>query len=629
MKNAHTIQGRSFVLNAFMILLNLAGMAFLTMGFHPNFETSKWLYVGIGAGLLILSIIGIVMLKGRLFMAYVSRVLVGSLFIVSGLIKANDPLGFSYKLKEYFEDGALAFRIKEWFGMPGFSLEFFMDYAVLLSVLICVAEIVLGVLALIGGKIRLVSWLLMLLMLFFTFLTWHTANCNADIKFKDRDTYALTDPVALDKIEEAKTNKEIRIVSKSNGKLVVDEMKQPQCVSDCGCFGDAMKGSVGRSLTPSESLWKDIILLYLVVWIFITQRRIVPNSVKDNLYIVPVSLLLIIFFSFVFDWYFPFFFGLVAILGALWIVRAGGRIFGNHWGSALVVTILCGAMTAYVLLYEPIRDYRPYAVGTNLKEKMNDGVDGKYVNLLVYSNLKNGAKKEFDGSSQAYINSKIWEKTDTWKFDTTVTKELIPTRIPSISGQFNPLIPVGDIGEPERQLKYVAEQLKEARVKGVLLHDKENNADIEVMDEEYNVTDYDTAFFSYLKPIEMDNPALSEISIRDFIVDAPTIFVLFSKNLSEADFSEMEVIREIYNETQQRGIPFVMVCSSGRDEINAWRQKHHFNVPVFINDETELKAIARSNPSLMIVQNGVVKGKYPHRSLPTFNWISKHILQSK
>ena len=30
------------------------------------------------------------------------RTIVGSLFIVSGLIKANDPLGFSYKLEEYF-----------------------------------------------------------------------------------------------------------------------------------------------------------------------------------------------------------------------------------------------------------------------------------------------------------------------------------------------------------------------------------------------------------------------------------------------------------------------------------------------------------------------------------------------
>ena len=36
-------------------------------------------------------------------MSSVARVLVGGLFIVSGLIKANDPIGFSYKLEEYFD----------------------------------------------------------------------------------------------------------------------------------------------------------------------------------------------------------------------------------------------------------------------------------------------------------------------------------------------------------------------------------------------------------------------------------------------------------------------------------------------------------------------------------------------
>jgi uncharacterized membrane protein YphA (DoxX/SURF4 family) len=178
MKKTNTISGQSFVFNLLFILVNLTGLTFVTIGFHDAFEESKWLYAGIGFGLMGLSTAGLIVLKGRLFMATVARVLVGGLFIVSGLIKANDPLGFSYKLEEYFEDGALAFRIKEWFGAPGFSLEFLIEWALVLSVIICIAEIVLGVLVLIGGKIKTVSWLLMGMMLFFTFLTWHTANCD-------------------------------------------------------------------------------------------------------------------------------------------------------------------------------------------------------------------------------------------------------------------------------------------------------------------------------------------------------------------------------------------------------------------------------------------------------------------
>ena len=200
----------------------------------------------IGFLLLGLTIAGILIFKWRIMLSSVARVLVGGICIVSGLVKANDHLGFSYKLEEYFEDGALAYRIKEMIGSPSFSLEFLMDYALGLSVFICVVEIILGVLLIIGGQIKKVALLTLSMMLFFTFLTWHTASCNHEEKFVDRDTYEMSDPVAMFKIEESKNNPDVVIVSKTSETLVVDEMKQPQCVDDCGCFGDAMKGSVGR-----------------------------------------------------------------------------------------------------------------------------------------------------------------------------------------------------------------------------------------------------------------------------------------------------------------------------------------------------------------------------------------------
>jgi hypothetical protein len=37
------------------------------------------------------------------FLINISRFIVGVLFIFSGLIKANDPLGLSYKMQEFFE----------------------------------------------------------------------------------------------------------------------------------------------------------------------------------------------------------------------------------------------------------------------------------------------------------------------------------------------------------------------------------------------------------------------------------------------------------------------------------------------------------------------------------------------
>lgn len=620
-----TISGQSFVFNLIFTLLNLSGLTFITLGFQDSFESSKVLFVSMGFGLILLSIVGILIFKGRLLMATVSRILVGSLFIVSGLIKANDPIGFSYKLEEYFEDGALAFRIKEWFGMPGFSLEFLIEWALVLSVVICIAEIVLGVLVLIGGKIKLVSWMLLGMMIFFTFLTWHTSNCDSTQKFVDRDTYALNSQIARIKLDESKTNKDIKIVSKSNGELVVDEMKTPQCVLDCGCFGDAMKGSLGRSLTPKESLWKDIVLLYLVIWIFITQRRITPNTGKENLYIVTISMIFILFFSYIFGWYFPFVFGLFALLGSLWILRAGGKFLGNYYGSIFIVKVMCLLMVGYVLMYEPIKDYRPYALGSDLNKKMNDGVEGVYQSMLVYKNLKNGSTKEYDGSSKEYINSKIWEKTDVWKYDTMITKEIIPTKMPSITQQFEPSITVNEVGKQELKLAFVQEKMNALKQPGYLLFDKTYNNEIEVLESEYDPEFYDTTGYTLLKKIEMLDPNVSEISVLPLILTEKRIFVLFSKDLNEGNFSSIEKIKAVYAQTQKDKIPFIIVCSNNREDIEKWRTKYQFNAAVFLNDPTELKAVSRSNPSLMIFEKGVVVGKFPHRSIPSYTWIQKQI----
>jgi uncharacterized membrane protein YphA (DoxX/SURF4 family) len=628
LKQLVTLQGRSLVFNILFALINLTGLSFVVMGFHSNFEAESTTFISIGFILIALSIAALIVLRGVLLMSAISRVLVGGLFIVSGLVKANDPIGFAYKLEEYFEDGALAFRIKEWFNMPDFSMEYLIPYALTLSIIICIIEIILGVLTIIGGKIKFVSYSLLFMMVFFTFLTWHTANCDGSIKFTDRDTYAMSNPIAGMKIEEAKQNKDIRIISKTDQTLVVDEMKSPQCVTDCGCFGDAMKGSVGRSLSPNESMWKDLILVYLVCWIFMSQWRIKPNGQKENVYYLLTSLLVIGFFSWVFGWYFPLFFGLLAILFALWIRVSGGKYLGNYIGSALVVSLLCGIMITYVLCYDPIKDYRPYAEGSNLKEKMTDGIKGEYDYRLVYKHKKTGEKKEYSSTSKKYTDSKIWENTD-WVYESMVEKVIVPTRLPSITEQFNPFIKVEDLGPYELAMSFVKKEIKRSSVKGLNMFDVVNNFNFEITQEEYSPEDYADEAYTILDTIVLTNPAFTEISLKDFILKEKTIFLLTARNLREANFDQLDKLKALAQVCSKKGIPFVMIVSAGRDEINAFRKSYNFNVPIFINDETELKAIARSIPTLLVIQNGIVIGKYPHRSTPSFDWLNKHIFKKK
>ena len=89
-----------------------------------------------------------------------STTLVGLLFIFSGLIKANDPIGFGYKLQEYFE---------VW------HFSFLHNSAPAIAVIVCTLEIVFGALLFLGFWARKVAVGLLILIISFTFLTFYSA----------------------------------------------------------------------------------------------------------------------------------------------------------------------------------------------------------------------------------------------------------------------------------------------------------------------------------------------------------------------------------------------------------------------------------------------------------------------
>ncbi|HLG35602.1 MAG TPA: BT_3928 family protein [Bacteroidia bacterium] len=155
----------------------------------------------------------------------ISRILVGVLFIISGFIKANDPLGFAYKLDEYF---------------VVFHTEWMSSVSLYLSMFICVFEVALGFALLLGAKIRAVAWSLLLMILFFTFLTFYSAYFDV--------------------------------------------------VKDCGCFGDALH------LTPWQSFTKDAVLLVLILIIFINRKNISSLLGEKASNLVAYTFMLVSFF---------------------------------------------------------------------------------------------------------------------------------------------------------------------------------------------------------------------------------------------------------------------------------------------------------------------------------------------
>src|SRR5699024_1522707 len=135
------------------------------------------------------------------------RIIVGVLFIFSGLIKVNDPVGTAIKLEEYFE--VFSTDISSFFLI-------FIPYALFLSVFLSVLEVILGLAILLWYRSRATIWTLLLIIIFFTFLTFYSAYFNK--------------------------------------------------VTDCGCFGYDIK------LTLWQSFIKDIILLVLRLVLFFNMN---------------------------------------------------------------------------------------------------------------------------------------------------------------------------------------------------------------------------------------------------------------------------------------------------------------------------------------------------------------------
>lgn len=191
----------------------------------------------------------------------IARLLVAATFLYSGFVKLVDPIGSAYKFEEYF-------------GADVLNLEFLIPYALPFSILLILTETLLGVTLLIGYKPKFTTWALTGITTLFLFLTWYSAYYNK--------------------------------------------------VTDCGCFGDALK------LSTWDTFYKNVILIVLVLFLLIRSAYI--NSIFSDKTLKGIILLNLFAF--------------------LYIVY-------------------------YVLVHLPIIDFRAYAIGKNIQEGMEfiDGSD--------------------------------------------------------------------------------------------------------------------------------------------------------------------------------------------------------------------------------------------------------------
>ncbi|MGN0234727.1 MAG: BT_3928 family protein [Paludibacteraceae bacterium] len=210
----------------------------------------------------------------------ICRTLLGLTFIFSGFVKAIDPLGTTYKIEDYLK------------AFGGIFMDM-MPLAMTAAIVMITFEFALGVCLLCNVRTNITSWLALLFLLVMTPLTLYIA---------------LENPV-----------------------------------TDCGCFGDAVK------LSNWATFWKNIVLLVLVLILLFTKRHIHQT----------------------FTW----------------------------WAELTFLVLALAAMAGvmgYSLTHLPFIDFRPYKIGNNLPALMeipDDAPHDEYAVTFIYE--KDGVQQEF------------------------------------------------------------------------------------------------------------------------------------------------------------------------------------------------------------------------------------------
>lgn len=234
------------------------------------------------------------------------RIVIAIIFILSGFVKAVDPVGFSFKLEEYFAPDV-------------FNIAFLEKLALPIAVFVVALELVLGFLLLLKIKLKPTLQMLIVLCVFFAFLTFYSAYFNK--------------------------------------------------VTDCGCFGDAIK------FTPWQSFIKDIILL--------------------------ISLLI------------------------LWFLYRGNyeSKVGKFQKLALAGLSAVAAFFAVTgMINEPLIDFRDYKVGTDLKneqQKINANPD-VYKTFYVLKNDNSGEEVKVNQDDYV-LKEEYWKEGTPWKIQSDKT----------------------------------------------------------------------------------------------------------------------------------------------------------------------------------------------------------------
>lgn len=337
----------------------------------------------IAAAALVLTILRYFIAKpANLFINYLQN-FVGALFVFSGFVKAVDPLGTSYKMHEYFEA----------FAQEGFRpvWEWLATLSTPQAIGMIALELFIGLMLLLGWQTRFTIAIVWWLTLFFTYLTGYTYLSGYCISktFLIATGLATLLLASIAVPASAKRRNELAIAAAvfivalfSIGRFTdlfmgcaFTETKMK--VTDCGCFGDFMK------LKPWETFWKDVILDVIILILVLGQKHITPVFSKTL---------------------------------SLFTATA----------TAIASTVFCWY---YTYQNEPMIDFRPYAVGENVRENR---ITPKLPEIEMLFNYKNKTTGEVKGYKTSELSSLNYDELEFVDRTEKVLDPGIPAKISNL-----------------------------------------------------------------------------------------------------------------------------------------------------------------------------------------------------
>lgn len=284
----------------------------------------------------------------KTYLNSILRFVFGGVFIFSGFVKAVDPMGTAYKIEEY---------------MSAFNFQWLVDSAswlpIVMSVLLCSFEFIIGIMIFCHIYKKPSKIIAAAFMIFFTITT----------------------------LIDALTNK----------------------VSDCGCFGDAVK------LTNWQTFYKNIILDVVLLLIFIFDSK----QQKIN--------------------------------------KKYSSIIGGIFASCVLLFCI------YNLMYEPVIDFRPWKVGNKMAPKINE--QKPMVTYAVYKNNKTGQEKEYSMDELMKAYNSDAEFASHWTFVTS--RAINPNEIKAAGFSLTPFM-----SNDDESLEVLSDTVSDLYIVGVVALDK-------------------------------------------------------------------------------------------------------------------------------------------------------------